>query len=188
MAVKAIVFDVGETLIDETDAWVAAAAACSVPAFTLIALVGAAVERGESHRRAFEWLGIEPPRRGFTEGEFYPDALPALRALREQGVRIGAVGNMATVHEDVIRPHVDFVSSSERWGVEKPSAEFFARVCESAGFDAPDVAYVGDRVDNDVAPALAFGMVAVHIKRGPWGHLHETPSGARRIDSLLELV
>jgi hypothetical protein len=28
----------------------------------------------------------------------------------------------------------------------------------------------------------------VHIKRGPWGHLHETPAGARRIDSLLELV
>jgi FMN phosphatase YigB (HAD superfamily) len=47
---------------------------------------------------------------------------------------------------------------------------------------------VGDRVDNDVLPALACGMEAVHIRRGPWGLLHETPEGARRIDSLLELV
>ena len=62
------------------------------------------------------------------------------------------------------------------------------RKAEAAGFDAPDVMYVGDRVDNDVAPALAFGMAAVHIRRGPWGYLHETPPGVRRIESLLELV
>jgi hypothetical protein len=31
-------------------------------------------------------------------------------------------------------------------------------------------------------------MQAVHIRRGPWGYLHETPAGVRRIDSLLELV
>ena len=147
---KAVVFDVGETLVDET-------------------------------RQQRE-------RTPFIEADLYPDALPCLRALRERGVRVGAVGNMRRENEAFLEPHVDFVSSSERWGVRKPALEFFARVCEIAGFDASDVAYVGDRVDNDVAPALEFGMVAVHIKRGPWGHLHETPSGARRIDSLLELV
>ena len=188
MAVTAIVFDVGETLVDETKDWEAAADECGVPRFTLMALVGAAIERGESHRRAFEWLDVEHVPHGFAEADLYPDALPCLRALREQGLRVGAVGNMGVVHEDVVRPHVDFVASSERWGVEKPSPEFFARVCGAAGRDPHEVVYVGDRVDNDVAPALAFGMVAVHIKRGPWGHLHETPSGARRIDSLLELV
>jgi 2-C-methyl-D-erythritol 4-phosphate cytidylyltransferase len=36
--------------------------------------------------------------------------------------------------------------------------------------------------------ALAAGMAAVHIRRGPWGHLHETPPGARRIDTLSELL
>ena len=156
MAVKAIVFDVGETLVDETRQQ---------------------QELADGRRAA-----------PFTEADFYPDALPALRALRERGVRVGAVGNMRSENESFLEPHVDFVSSSERWGVWKPAPEFFARVCENAGFDPPEVMYVGDRVDNDVAPALEFGMVAVHIKRGPWGHLHETPSGARRIDSLLELV
>ena len=40
-------------------------------------------------------------------------------------------------------------------------------------------------------PALAAGMVAVHIRRGPWGHLHAgLPEAARadiRIESLSEL-
>jgi hypothetical protein len=30
-------------------------------------------------------------------------------------------------------------------------------------------------------------MVAVHLRRGPWGFLHEPPAGAVRIDSLEEL-
>jgi FMN phosphatase YigB (HAD superfamily) len=49
------------------------------------------------------------------------------------------------------------------------------------------IAYVGDRVDNDVAPAIAAGMVGVHIRRGPWGHLQQPPPDAIRIRSLGEL-
>jgi FMN phosphatase YigB (HAD superfamily) len=37
---------------------------------------------------------------------------------------------------------------------------------------------VGDRVDNDVLPAAAAGMVAVHVRRGPWGRLQQTPAEA----------
>ena len=32
---------------------------CGVPRFTLMALVGAAIERGESHNRVFELLGVK---------------------------------------------------------------------------------------------------------------------------------
>ena len=35
--------------------------------------------------------------------------------------------------------------------------------------DPGDVAYVGDRVDNDVVPSSAAGMRAVWLRRGPWG-------------------
>ena len=181
MAVRAIVFDVGETLVDETRQWEECADRAGVPRFTYLALAGAAIARGEQPRR-------EHQAAPFTEADLYPDALPALAALRARGIRVGAAGNMADGNESVIAPHVDFVASSQRWGVEKPSPEFFARVCDEAGAGAPDVMYVGDRVDNDVAPALAFGMQAVHIRRGPWGHLHETPPGVRRIDSLEELL
>jgi FMN phosphatase YigB (HAD superfamily) len=187
MSVTAVVFDVGETLADESRNWERVADACGVPRFTLMALIGAAIAHGESHRRAYEILGITPPRGAFFHDELYPDALPCLRRLRELGLLVGAVGNMAVEHEELVRPHVDFVSSSERWRVEKPSAGFFERVLAQAGRPAREVAYVGDRVDNDVAPALDAGMVGVHLRRGPWGYLHEPPPGAIAIRSLDEL-
>jgi FMN phosphatase YigB (HAD superfamily) len=55
------------------------------------------------------------------------------------------------------------------WGVSKPDPRFFARIVDELGLPAAEIAYVGDRVDNDVMPALAAGMVPVHLRRGPWG-------------------
>ena len=83
---------------------------------------------------------------------------------------------------------VDVIGTSEGWGVEKPSPEFFARVVEATGAAPHEVAYVGDRLDNDVLPALDAGLVAVRIRRGPWGHLQVgADGGALRIRSLDEL-
>jgi FMN phosphatase YigB (HAD superfamily) len=56
-----------------------------------------------------------------------------------------------------------------------------------AGCAAGELAYVGDRVDNDVAPALAAGFVAVHVRRGPWGRLQQAPDDALVVDSLAQL-
>jgi FMN phosphatase YigB (HAD superfamily) len=187
VAVTAVIFDVGETLVDESRNWERVADECGVPRFTLMALVGATIARGESHRRVREWLDITPPRSAFLHDEFYPDALPCLRRLKAQGLFVGAVGNMGIEHEDLLRPHVDFVSSSERWGVEKPALGFFDRLLAEADRPPADVAYVGDHAVNDAEPALAAGMVSVHIRRGPWGYLLEPPPEAIRIRSLDEL-
>ena len=186
MAVEAIVFDVGETLIDETRAWEAAADAAGVPRFTLLGVVGGLAARGEHHTRAWELLGVDPPAVAFAAVDFYADTRPCLERLRGR-FRVGAVGNTSAETEELLRPHVDFVGSSARWGVEKPSAAFFERLAAEAGAAPERIAYVGDRVDNDVEPALAAGMVAVQVRRGPWGFLHEPPAGAIRIGSLDEL-
>ena len=61
----------------------------------------------------------------------------------------------------MIAPHVDLVGSSARWGVEQPSAEFYTRLLAEGSVAPERIAYVGDRVDNDVLPALAAGLVAV---------------------------
>ena len=44
-----------------------------------------------------------------------------------------------------------------------------------------------ERLDGCKAAALAAGMVAVHLRRGPWGYLHEPPRAAIRVRSLAEL-
>ena len=82
---------------------------------------------------------------------------------------------------------MDFVASSADWGVEKPSPEFFVRVVEASGCRPEQIAYVGDRVDNDVVPSQAAGLRAVHVRRGPWGLLHEPPEGTTQVRSLTEL-
>jgi phosphoglycolate phosphatase-like HAD superfamily hydrolase len=188
VAVEAVVFDVGETLVDETRMWQAAADGAGVPRFTLMGVVGGLAARGEQHGRVWEILGIEPPQpSAFDADDFYPDALRCLVRLRELGYRVGAAGNMPAAAEDLVRPHVDGVGSSARWGVEKPSPGFFARVIALAGAAPEKIAYVGDRVDNDIRPALDAGLVAVHVRRGPWAHLHDPPAGAISVRSLDEL-
>ncbi|MGH3072887.1 MAG: HAD family hydrolase [Gaiellaceae bacterium] len=187
MAVKAVVFDVGETLVDETGMWERAADVAGVPRFTLMGVLGGLAARGEHHARAWEILGVERPASSWRETDVYGDAIGCIRALRHRGLLTGAVGNTPAETEDLLRDHVDVVGSSARWGVEKPSREFFLRIVEETGMAPAEIAYVGDRVDNDVEPALAAGMRAVHIRRGPWGHLHEPPPAAIRIRSLAEL-
>jgi HAD superfamily hydrolase (TIGR01549 family) len=187
LALKAVVFDAGETLVDETGLWQRAADMAGVPRFTVMGILGGLISRGEHHSRVWELLGVERPDANFEPDELYADALACLSDLRSRGARVGVVGNTPEDFEDVMREHVDFVGSSGRWGVEKPAPAFFERVVAEAGCAPGEVAYVGDRVDNDVVPALEAGLVAVHLRRGPWGYLHEPPPDALRANSLAEV-
>jgi hypothetical protein len=58
-----------------------------------------------------------------------------------------------------------------------------------AEFELPahEIAYVGDRVDNDVLPTVAAGMIAVHVRRGPWGYLQDGSAARVVVTSLLDL-
>jgi len=181
------VFDVGETLVDETRMWTRAAENAGVTPFTLMGVLGALIARGEHHDNVWRILEVEHPEGTWTMDDWYPDALPCIARLREAGVRVCASGNTPRFVEDDLRAHVDAVASSASWGVHKPDPAFFERVVELAGAAPERIAYVGDRVDNDVGPAIAAGMVGVHIKRGPWGYLQEPPAAAIRIRSLDEL-
>jgi FMN phosphatase YigB (HAD superfamily) len=86
----------------------------------------------------------------------------------------------------------DVIATSAGWGVAKPDAAFFAKVIEAASEPPDRIAYVGDRIDNDVLPARAAGMLAVHLRRGPWGWMHaEKPDSDHahlRIDDLARLA
>jgi FMN phosphatase YigB (HAD superfamily) len=155
MALTVVVFDVGETLVDEFAAYA-------------------------------RWEAEGATSYAFADRDLHTDALACFAALRELGLRLGAAGNMYAHHEEFLRAHLDFVGSSERWGVEKPDAGFFARVVEEAGAPAGEILYVGDRVDNDVIPALAAGLHAVRVRRGAHAQI-DSPAGIVTIGSLSEL-
>lgn len=207
MTERWVVFDVGETLIDETRIFATWAEVLGIPQFTLMAVLGGSIaqeEKGEDWRRFFEllqqpeWKARQPEVEdrfgGFRAVDLYPDALPALEALRERGFRLAITANQPARRNGellALGVDVEVMAMSEAMGVSKPDPAFFARTLELIG--APDparVAYVGDRVDNDVRPSRAAGMRAVWIRRGPWGHLHEDTDGSAHlvVRSLAELV
>jgi FMN phosphatase YigB (HAD superfamily) len=186
VALKAVVFDVGETLVDEERWWRQLAGREGLQPHVVWAALGVTIERGEEHTALWGHLGIEKPPRWWNEipysiDDLYPDALDCLMRVRALGFRVGIVGNQTEALEawarDAALP-ADVISSSASLGVRKPDPVFFEKVVELMGCPAGEVAYVGDRVDNDVLPAAAAGLVAVHVRRGPWGRLQPTPSEA----------
>lgn len=211
MPVEAVVFDVGETLVDETRYWGEWADWLRVPRLTFFGVLGGVIDRGEDHRRVFDYFApgldlmsaVEARRRDgsladpggrFAATDLYADVVPALRDLRAAGLRVGIAANQPEgAVESLARLGVraEFVGSSAEWGVWKPSPLFFRRIADEAGVEPARIAYVGDRVDNDVVPAATAGMLAVFVRRGPWGYLHaerpEVRVARARIDSLSEL-
>jgi FMN phosphatase YigB (HAD superfamily) len=203
--VRAVFFDLGETLVDETTMWMGWARWLGAPPFTVMGLVGATIGQRVHHDLVFDLFQVDPGREraaktaagvphGCSAEDLYADALPCLETLHGEGYLLGIAGNTAALYEEAVRSiglPVDVIASSEGLGVHKPSIEFFQRICALAGVQPVEAAYVGDRLDNDVLPAKQAGMVSVFIRRGPWGYLHATwPEAAEadiRIDSLEEL-
>ena len=56
------------------------------------------------------------------------------------------------------------VALSEERGTYKPDPGLFRWAVEQAGAAPSDCVMVGDRLDNDIAPALALGMAAVWVR------------------------
>jgi HAD superfamily hydrolase (TIGR01662 family) len=185
MKIKAVFFDVGETLVDESRDWSEWADYLGVSRFSFHASLGALIERGQHHRRVFDIVkpGVDfaalcrerestGSTYAVTADDLYPDVVPCLSWLREAGILVGIAGNqpVETVHAlRSLGVPADIVASSASWGVEKPNPGFFERIiAEAGGIDPAQIAYVGDRLDNDVEPAQQAGMVSVFLRRGPW--------------------
>jgi len=205
--IRAVFFDVGETLVDETRQWASWADWLGVTPLTFAAALGAVIERGEHHQRVFDHFtpGLDIGRaeraraavgRGYVieARDLYPDSLPALAALKARGLVVGIAGNQPQQAEAALAAcgfAADHIASSARWGVQKPSPRFFELIAETTGLAPHEIAYVGDRLDNDVLPAHAAGMAAVFIVRGPWGVIQARRPEARlaqaTVRSLAEL-
>ena len=194
MTLRAVVFDVGETIVDETRGWSAWADWLGIPRLTFLAVCGAVIERGGDYREPFEIfrpgldLGEELRKREaagvgdhITAEDLYPDAAECMQALHERGYRIGVVGNQPARAEAALADlglPIDLLATSSSWGVHKPDPRFFARIVTELDLPAAEIAYVGDRLDNDVRPAAAAGMQAIFIRRGPWAWIqapHDHP-------------
>lgn len=175
--IRAICFDVGETLFDETRFWSEVARYAGVPEFTLAGTLGGLIERRESHRSIFGYLqteSVDPHLIGyrFERADLYPDVSRTLKRLRAEHYRVAIAGNQGEGVAEQIEAldlGAEVIGTSALWGSSKPEPAFFQRLCDELGLSPEEVLLVGDRIDNDIFPAIEFGMEAVHIRRGPWG-------------------
>ncbi|WP_298343168.1 HAD family hydrolase [Ferrimicrobium sp.] len=206
--IRTVVFDVGETLVDESREYGSWADWLGVPRHTFSATFGAILARGGDYRDTFQVfrpgfdLAVERVARvqagrpeTYDESDLYPDARPTLEALQDAGFKIGIAGNQTIRSEAILRQlnfAADWIATSDGLGVAKPSSEFFRAIIDLAGVAASEILYVGDRLDNDIAPAQRIGMATVLIRRGPWGYIIKDPEVERRclatINSLTELT
>ncbi len=194
----AVVFDIGETLLDRTREYAAWADFFGVPAHTFSAVFGAMIARGATVAEVLESFDrrdgehsdsdsdSDSPRSVFErrvdagaairldERDLYPDAARTIRALKARGLVVGIAGNQPAAVSEQLREldlGADFIGSSTEWGVAKPRPEFFERVAREAGTTPARTVYVGDQVDNDVRAPQRAGLASVRILRGPWGYL-----------------
>ncbi|MBB3665233.1 HAD superfamily hydrolase (TIGR01549 family) [Prauserella sediminis] len=187
MTIRAVFFDVGEVLVDETTEYGTWADWLGVPRHTFSAVFGAVIARGLDYREAFQvfqpGFDLDRERRAraeagqpetFDETDLYTDVRPCFVNLREQGLVVGVAGNQTTRAEGILRAlqlPLDVLGTSDSWNASKPSPEFFERLIAEAGVPADHILYVGDRLDNDIRPAVDLGIKTAVIRRGPWGHI-----------------
>ncbi|MFD9894266.1 HAD family hydrolase [Amycolatopsis sp. NPDC059027] len=208
MTVAAVVFDVGETLLDDTREWNAWADWIGVPRHTFSAVLGAVTAAGRDNAETFRYfrpdfdLATERAHREangrgeqIEESDLYSDVRPCLNELHRRGLWLGVAGNQTAKAAALLRAldlPVDHIATSAEWGVAKPDPAFFEQVIATAGVEPGRIVYVGDHRDNDVIPAKAAGIRTVLLRRGPWGYLWADNPVARQnadwvIDSLAEL-
>jgi HAD superfamily hydrolase (TIGR01549 family) len=176
----------------------------------MLGVLGAMAVLDRPHRDAFKvvrpgidleaemerWRADDPDglREHFDAADLYPDVRSCFAGLRAAGRSVVIAGNQPPEALDALTAMdlgVDAILISDVLGVYKPETAFFDAIADVAGVDADRIAYVGDRLDNDVLPARTAGMRTVLLRRGPWGHLHaERPDAALAdivADSLAEL-
>ncbi|MFD7379136.1 HAD family hydrolase [Streptomyces mirabilis] len=207
--IRAVVFDVGECLVDETREYGTWADWLGVPRHTFHAMFGAVIAQGRDYREVFQEfrpgfdLSEERELRvaagqpeAFDERDLYEDVRPTFRQLRADGLWLGIAGNQTIRAGKLLRElfaeDVDLIGTSDDWDASKPAPEFFQRVAEAVPFRNDEILYVGDRVDNDLRPAVTAGMHTALVHRGPWATIQWRTTEAEqlpafRIESLLEL-
>jgi putative hydrolase of the HAD superfamily len=125
--------------------------------------------------------------------ELYPDVLPAVRELRELGLRLGIVSDwdsnlLPIVGGLGLGGELDFVIASGAVGLSKPDPAIFRLAAPRAGVPPGEGLMVGDSYRADIGGAESAGMDGILIRRPEWQERREPiPPGARVIASLAEL-
>jgi HAD superfamily hydrolase (TIGR01509 family) len=120
-------------------------------------------------RRIWEAINTVPRTAFHTEP--VEGSIEMLAALKQRGWRTAIVTNYP-LDSALLRPHIDacgigagidVIVTSTDTGLRKPHPQPFLDALAALGTTPAEAAMVGDSFDNDIAPAIALGMMAIHL-------------------------
>jgi len=121
----------------------------------------AEVEMGQCLRRHYQWCD--------DSALLYPDVLPTLTALRNQGLRLGLISNTiwpGWCHDETlerldVRDLLEARIYSADVGYQKPHPAIFWQALQMLGVNPSQAVFVGDRLASDIAGAQRVGMKGI---------------------------
>lgn len=174
--IKWLFFDLGSTLIDESD--------CDELRLQELLNQKNAPGRGEvlsaiqlfashnlnAYRKTAEMFGLKTTTWPFHLEKLYPDVESVLIELKKR-YHLGIIANQnpgveKRLEEFGIRALFDVVVSSGDFGKAKPDPEIFLEALKAAHCKPGEAVMIGDRLDNDIAPAQELGFKTVWVKQG----------------------
>ena len=107
-----------------------------------------------------------------------------IASLHARGVRLGLAANQPQRTIEVLDAHgigryFHHREVSGTHGYRKPDVRLFLRCCEDLGVEPGDCIMVGDRIDNDIAPARLLGMHTILFRTGR--HIAQQPRCAEEV-------
>lgn len=177
--IKWIFFDLGSTLIDETD--------CIEYRVSENLKQAGAPSREDFYRQMEYFASVNMLPYKDTVKKFglekvgwvkkleklYLESREVLQALHGR-YKLGIIANQSEGTEERlvsfgIREYFDVIISSAEEGVSKPDKRIFELAFQRAGCTAAEACMVGDRLDNDIVPAAELGMSTVWVRQGWFG-------------------
>ncbi len=176
MKIKWIFFDVGSTLVDETEAYdhrvrdMIEETNISFSDFDS-KRIELAKQGFDGNSEAIRFFGLKKTPWYSEDEKPFVDVYETLEVLKERGYNLGIIANqvMGTAKRlDAwgLLKYFDVVATSAELGVAKPDELIFEKAFEMAGYQPHDAVMVGDRLDNDITPAKALGMKTVWLRKG----------------------
>lgn len=173
--IKWIFFDIGSTLVDESVAYrkriekTIANTDVSYDDFHSKMVEISKYDQNGYHK-TLEAYGLTMAPWNSEDEFVYPEAEDCLKQLSKK-YKIGIIANQSFGSEERLKQigllkYIDLVIASAEEGIAKPDLQIFEIALDKANCKAEDAVMVGDRLDNDIAPANKVGMATVWIKQG----------------------
>jgi HAD superfamily hydrolase (TIGR01662 family) len=122
----------------------------------------------------------------------YPDVVSILTELKQRGYKLGVIANQNYGTEQRLKNwnlhrFFEMIAASAELGMAKPDPAIFEWALKQADCSPQNAVMVGDRMDNDMAPANRLGIHTVRLKRG-LGAYHEPQSDDERPEYTISML